>query len=180
MPVPTLRTERLLLRGWTAADRVAFAALNADPAVMEFLGRGPMERWESDAFADRIEAEWVERDLGLWAVEVIGGAAFIGYVGLHATRFEAPFAPAIEVGWRLASEHWGNGYATEAARAAVRWGFSERGLSEIVSFTAALNTRSRAVMERIGMVEDPDGAFEHPMVPVGHPLRQHVLYRFPA
>lgn len=180
VPTPTLRTSRLLLRAWRSADRVAFAAMNADPAVMEFLGRGPMQRWESDAFADRIETEWTDRGYGLWAVEVVDGPVFIGYVGLHAAEFEAPFTPSVEVGWRLASQHWGNGYATEAARAAVAWGLGERGLPEILSFTAAINVRSRAVMERIGLVEDPAGAFEHPAVAVGSPLRQHVLYRFPG
>ncbi len=179
-PVPTLRTERLLLRPWRPADRPGFAALNADPEVMEFLGRGPMERWESDAFVDRIEGLWAANGFGLWAVEVIGCAEFIGYVGLHPALFEAPFTPAIEVGWRLAREHWGHGYATEAATAALDHGLRDLELPDVLSFTAAANLRSRAVMERIGLVRDPDGDFEHPAVAVGHPLRAHVLYRRPG
>ncbi|MGQ0846873.1 MAG: GNAT family N-acetyltransferase [Sporichthyaceae bacterium] len=174
---PILRTDRLHLRGWRPADRVAFADLNADPAVMEFMARGPLKRWESDAFADRIEAEWAERGYGLWAVEVVGGPEFVGYVGLHAAEFDAPFTPTVEVGWRLASEHWGHGYATEAARAALAWGCGERALPEVLSFTAAINRRSRSVMERIGLRYVPGGDFDHPAVPEGHPVRPHVLYR---
>ena len=139
----------------------------------------PLTRAESDAFVERIEAEFDDCGFGLWAVEVRGEAPFIGYVGLHRVPFEAPFTPAVEVGWRLAREHWGNGYATEAACAAVRYGFDEAGLDEIVSFTSLDNERSWRVMERIGMIRDPNGDFDHPNVPVGHRLRRHVLYRIP-
>jgi RimJ/RimL family protein N-acetyltransferase len=171
-----LRTERLLLRGWRDEDRDAFAALNADPRVMEHFA-GPMTRAESDEFVDRIEAGFAANSFGLWAVEVVGEAPFIGFVGLAVPRFQAHFTPAVEVGWRLATESWGNGYATEAARASLAHGFDTAGLDEIVSFTVPANRRSRAVMERIGMWHDEAGDFEHPSVPEGHRLRRHVLYR---
>lgn len=174
---PELRTDRLLLRGWRDADREPFATLNADPAVVEFLN-GPLTRDQSDAMVDRIEASWAGKGYGLWAVQVVDGPEFIGYVGLWDALFEAPFTPAIEVGWRLARSAWGRGYASEAARAAVGYGYGTLGLPEVLSFTAATNLRSRAVMERIGMTRDPDGDFEHPAVPEGSPLRRHVLYRF--
>ena len=139
-----------------------FAAINRDPAVMATLGP-PLSRHESDAFVDRIDARHDSARLGvLWAVEVVGGPDFVGYVGLAPARFEAHFTPAVEVGWRLACEHWGNGYATEAALAAVRDGYERAGLAEIVSWTAVVNTRSRAVMERIGLREVPGADFDHP------------------
>jgi len=169
-------TERLRLRGWRAGDREPFAALNADPVAMEHFP-STMTRAESDGFADRIDATLRERGWGLWAVEVAGGAPFIGFVGLHEARFEAPFTPAVEVGWRLLPAHWGHGYATEAARAALEVGFGEVGLAEIVSFTIPANRRSRAVMERLGMRRDPADDFDHPDIPAGHPMRRHVLYR---
>lgn len=171
-----IRTERLLLRRWRDADREPFAAMNADPAVMEHLP-GVMPRERSDAFVDRIEAHWEEHGWGLWAVEVVGGAPFVGYVGLWPAESIAP--GMVEVGWRLAREHWGHGYATEAAREALRFGFEEVGLDEIVSFTVPENVRSRRVMERIGLIRDPAGDFDHPRVdPVAFPqLVPHVLYR---
>lgn len=174
---PELRTERLLLRGWREEDRAPFAAMNADPAVVEFLN-GALTREQSDAMVERIQASWAGKGYGLWAVQVIDGPEFIGYVGLWDALFEAPFTPAVEVGWRLARSAWGHGYATEAARAAVSYGYATLGLPEVLSFTAAANVRSRAVMERIGLIRDPDGDFEHPLVPEGSPLRRHVLYRF--
>ncbi len=171
-----LHTERLTLRAWRPADREPFAALNADPVAMEHFP-STMKRAESDAFADRIDAELRERGWGLWAVEVDGVAEFIGFVGLHDVRFDVPFAPAVEIGWRMLREHWGHGYATEAARAAMAHGFGELGLAEIVSFTVPANRRSRAVMERLGMTRDPADDFEHPGIPAGHAMRRHVLYR---
>jgi RimJ/RimL family protein N-acetyltransferase len=139
--------------------------------------QAPLSRAESDALVDRIEAAFNQRGFGLWAVEVTAGAPFIGFVGLSVPTFEAHFTPAVEVGWRLAPEHWGRGYATEAARAAVDFGFTSAGLDEIVSFTVAANTRSVAVMERLGMTHDPVDDFDHPRIPPGHALRRHVLYR---
>jgi ribosomal-protein-alanine N-acetyltransferase len=177
---PTLRTERLVLRRWRDEDRAPFAAMNADPRVMEHL-LAPLTPAESDALVDRIEAEFDEVGYGLWAVEVVDGPAFIGYVGLHRAPFDAHFTPAVEVGWRLAREQWGHGYASEAARATIAFGLAEgsggAGLDEIVSFTSPANERSWRVMERIGMTRDPRDDFDHPNVPAGHRLRRHVLYR---
>jgi RimJ/RimL family protein N-acetyltransferase len=175
--VPTgLATERLHLRRWREADLAPFADLNADPVVMEYypalLGRA-----ESDAMVERIEASFEGRGFGLWAVEVAATGDFAGYVGLLAATFEAPFTPAVEVGWRLAHRHWGRGYAPEAARAAVADGFGRLELGEIVSFTAAINHPSRRVMEKLGMTHDPAEDFDHPALPEGHRLRRHVLYR---
>ena len=175
---PTLRTDRLVLRRWSPNDLVPFAGMNADPVVMEHMQRA-LTPAESDAFARRIEAEFDACGFGLWAVEVPGTAPFIGFVGLHRVPFDAAFTPAVEVGWRLARQHWGHGYATEAARAAVRYGYEEIGLEEIVSFTTPGNIASWRVMERLGMVRDPSSDFDHPGVPVGHPLRGHIFYRFP-
>ncbi|HWK17865.1 MAG TPA: GNAT family N-acetyltransferase [Solirubrobacteraceae bacterium] len=171
-------TARLLLRRWRDGDREPFAALNADPEVME---RFPalLSREQSDVLVDRIEGEFEQRGYGLWAVEVRETGRFIGFTGLLADTFPAPFTPAVEVGWRLARAAWGRGYATEAAEAALAVGFREAGLEEIVSITTPGNVRSRAVMERLGMTRDPDGNFEHPRIPAGHRLRRHVLYRLP-
>jgi RimJ/RimL family protein N-acetyltransferase len=174
--VAELRTERLLLRQWREEDLEPFAALNADPETMRFFPE-PQLRVASDALAESARRHIAEEGWGLWAVEVVGGACFIGFVGLSRPSFEEHFTPAVEVGWRLAREHWGHGYATEAARAALDYGFEELGLEEIVSFTSELNEPSRRVMERLGMRHDQAGDFEHPRVPVGHPLRPHVLYR---
>jgi RimJ/RimL family protein N-acetyltransferase len=176
---PELRTDRLLLRGWTPEDRVALALINADPRVMEFLG-APQTREQSDVMADRIEAKFARQGFGFWAVEVLGAAQLIGFVGLNAPDFAAPFMPAVEVGWRLGANSWGCGYASEAALAALDFGFDVFGLDEIVAFTAEHNIRSRRVMERIGMTHDPRDDFDHPAVPVDSPLRPHVLYRIGA
>jgi RimJ/RimL family protein N-acetyltransferase len=173
---PILHTGRVILRGWRASDRAPFAALNADPRVMEFLP-GVLTRAESDAFADRIEAHFAERGFGLWAVEVPGRAPFAGFVGLAVPRFEASFTPCVEVGWRLAHAFWGGGYATEGARAALEFGFGKLGLAEILSFTVPANVRSRRVMEKLGMSHRAEDDFDHPALPEGHRLRRHVLYR---
>jgi RimJ/RimL family protein N-acetyltransferase len=169
-----LRTERLVLRQWRASDREPFAELNADPETMRCFP-ATMTREQSDAFVDRCIELIDERGWGLWAVEVTGGAPFIGFVGLNVTG-PGPLEGAVEVGWRLRREHWGNGYATEAARESLRFGFAELGLEEIVSFTAVQNEPSRRVMERIGMTHEPSRDFDHPSIPDGHPLRRHVLY----
>lgn len=172
----TIRTERLWLRRWRAEDREPFAALNADPRVMEFFP-STLSREQSDAVVDRIEQTFEETGFGLWAVEAPGVAEFVGFVGLSVPRMETHFTPCVEIGWRLAAEYWRRGYATEAARAALRFGFDELALEEIVSFTVPHNLPSRRVMEKIGMVHDLAGDFEHPGVPEGHPIRPHVLYR---
>ena len=171
-----IRTDRLLLRRWRDEDRVPFGALNVDPAVMEHM-QGPLTRERSDAFVDRIEAHWDEHGWGLWAVEVPGTAPFVGYVGLWPADYVQP--GMVEVGWRLAHAHWGRGYATEAAREALRFGFTEAGLDAIGSFTVPQNERSWRVMERIGLVRDPAGDFDHPNVDAAaYPeLVRHVLYR---
>ncbi|TWD79180.1 RimJ/RimL family protein N-acetyltransferase [Kribbella amoyensis] len=171
-----LTTDRLLLRGWTEADREPFAALNADPAVMEhFPAR--MTRAESDGLIDRVSAGHAERGFGLWALEVRDTGRFIGFTGLAVPSFEAHFLPAVEIGWRLSKDAWGNGYATEAARAALAYGFGPAGLAEIVSFTATTNLPSQRVMQRIGMSHDEAGDFDHPRLEKGHRLERHVLYR---
>jgi len=171
-----LRTERLLLRRWRAGDRPDFASLNADPAVMEHFP-GVIDRAESDAVADRIDAHFVRHGFGCWAVEVPKEIPFVGFVGLSVPSFSAPFMPAVEVGWRLAKAWWGRGFATEAARAAITDGFERLGLEEVVSFTAPANVRSTRVMDRLGMTHHPEDDFDHPRLPEGHRLRRHVLYR---
>jgi RimJ/RimL family protein N-acetyltransferase len=171
-----LSTERLLLRPWRPEDREPFARLNADPRVMEYFP-AVLTREESDAGADRIHDHFARRGWGFWAVEIAGVTPFAGFIGLGTPRFEAHFTPCTEIGWRLAAEFWGKGYASEGARAALAFGFDRLGLTEIVSFTAVSNARSRRVMERIGMVRDVSGDFDHPNVPVGSPVRPHVLYR---
>ena len=168
-------SERLRLRQWCITDRDAFAVLNADPKVMEFYP-APLDRTESDSMADRCQALLAERGWGFWAIEIKDTREFIGCVGLHIPTSELPFSPCVEVGWRLAAQHWGKGFATEAARSALRVGFEVLGFSEIVSFTSVRNLRSRGVLERLGMREAAE-TFEHPAVPVGSALRQHCLYR---
>lgn len=180
---PELRTARLLLRRWREADLVPFAAMNADPEVMEhFPAR--LTQAESDAFARRIEEGFGEAGFGLWAVQTLAGGGFIGFTGLarpgFTAHFTSPAHPATEIGWRLARHAWGHGYATEAARAVLGFAFGQAGLREVVSFTALTNTRSQAVMRRLGMTHDPAGDFHHPGLPPGHRLRRHVLYRIAA
>jgi len=175
--IPVLRTERLLLREWRDSDLAPFAALNADPSVVRYLPR-PLTRQESDDFVRRrIHPSFAAHGFGLWAVERLDTGVFIGFVGLTEQTFQAPFTPAVEVGWRLARAHWGHGFATEAARASIDLGFGEAGLTEIVSMTVPANRRSRAVMERLGMTRDAEADFDHPRVPTGSPLVAHVLYR---
>ncbi|MDP9117528.1 MAG: GNAT family N-acetyltransferase [Actinomycetota bacterium] len=176
LPTPHLIADRLTLRRWTDQDREPFAQLNTDVEVMRYF-REPLDRAASDSFIDRIETAFDELGYGLWAVEVRASGAFIGFTGLALQTFEAPFTPAVEIGWRLARSAWGHGYATEAAQAAIEFGFGTVGLTEIVSMTSVTNERSRAVMRRLGMTRDPADDFDYPRHPVGHPLRPHVLYR---
>ncbi len=165
-----IATERLLLRQWQESDRAPWAAMNADPAVREFFP-SVLTREESDAAFDRISSGLNERGWGLWAVEA--GGEFLGFTGLAQPDFRAER----EIGWRFARAAWGNGYATEAARAVLDYAFTTLALSEVISFTAVGNAPSRRVMERIGMVRDEAGDFDHPAVAEGHPLQRHVLYR---
>jgi RimJ/RimL family protein N-acetyltransferase len=174
MPIPELRTPRLLLRAWREEDLAPFAEMNRDPAVMEHFP-GLLSREESDDLASRIRIHFERNGFSFWAVEE-EAAGFIGMVGLVATRYEAHFTPAIEIGWRLASSAWGHGYATEAALACLAFGFEELQREEIVSMTVARNHRSRRVMEKIGMHRSEADDFDHPLVEEG-PLKRHVLYR---
>jgi ribosomal-protein-alanine N-acetyltransferase len=169
-------TERLELREWRDADLDPFAALNADPEVMRYFP-DTLGRAESDALVERVRRHVDEHGYGLWALEVRATGQFVGFAGLALQTFPAPFTPAVEVGWRLARDAWGHGYATEAARVALALGFDELGLDEIVSMTAVGNARSRQVMERLGMTRDPADDFDHPNVPADSPLQPHVLYR---
>jgi len=165
-----IQTERLVLREWREGDREPWAAMNADPVVREFFPT-VLTRDESDEAFDRISAALASRGWGLWAVEHEG--SFLGFTGLA----QPDFRPEREIGWRLARSSWGHGYATEAARAVLDFAFTELDLPEVVSFTTVGNVRSRAVMERIGMVHEPENDFEHPAIEPGHPQRPHVLYR---
>jgi len=199
-----LETERLILRSWTDGDRDPFARLNADPRVMEFMPH-PLTRAESDAAFDRIQAHFLKHGFGLFAAalnsrfsqareldseprvqQAVSGpfqppvrddSAAIGFIGLSVPSFEAHFTPCVEIGWRLAAEHWNRGLATEGARAVVQYAFEVLRLEELVSFTVPANAGSRRVMEKLGMTFDPEGGFEHPGVPEDHPFRRHVLYR---
>ncbi len=169
-----LLSGRLRLRQWLAADLPAFAAMNADPEVMRYFPSA-LNRAESDALAARWAELIAERGWGFWAVEHRASAEFIGFVGLHQP-VDLPFSPCVETGWRLARHWWGQGLATEAARAALHFGFSELGLPEIVAFTSLLNRRSQAVMIRLGM-RNSGRNFHHPRLPAGHALAEHCLYR---
>jgi RimJ/RimL family protein N-acetyltransferase len=171
-----LRTQRLVLRQWREADLEPFAALNVDPEVMRHFP-ALLTREQSDALAERERTLLARRGWGLWAVELVQGAPYIGFIGLAETRIDAHFTPAVEVGWRLAREHWGNGYASEGARAAIGFAFDEVRLDEVISFTTTGNDRSRRVMERLGMTHDAADDFQHPLLAEGDPLRPHVLYR---
>lgn len=172
----SLRTERLLLRRWRESDRLPFQAVNADPRVMEHFP-APLTSPESDALLDRAQEHFNRHGFGPFAVELLESDEFIGFIGLSIPAFAAPFMPAVEIGWRLAFEHWGRGLATEGARAALAFAFNELDLGQIVSFTVPANLRSRRVMEHLGMTHNPEDDFDHPNLPAGHPLRSHVLYR---
>jgi len=169
-------TERLILRRWRHSDRLPFSRLNAHPRAMEFMP-GVLSRAESDRLTDRIEAHFLEHGFGLCAVELRQSHCFLGFIGLSVPGFQAKFTPCVEIGWRLSPAHWGQGLATEGSREMVRSAFEVVGLKALVSFTPPGNLRSRRVMERLGMTRDPTEDFDHPLLPEGHPLRRHVLYR---
>lgn len=175
MTLPELRTARLILRSFEEKDLSTFAVMNADPRVMEYFPAA-LSRAESDAAAIRIRQHAVDHGFGLFAVE-LPSRGLIGFAGLSTVTFQAHFTPSVEIGWRLLAEQWGHGYATEAARAALQFGFKQLGLREIVSFTVPHNQRSRRVMQKLGMRHDPRDDFDHPRLPEGDPLRRHVLYR---
>jgi len=171
-----LTGTRIILRQWRDDDAAPFAALNADPVVMEYFP-ATLSRAESDAVIERIHALFARFGYGLWALEIPGVTPFAGMVGIAHVGFDAPFTPATEIGWRLARAYWGKGYATEAAELALAYGFKNLQLPEIVSFTASGNLRSQAVMQRIGMTHDASDDFDHPRLAAGHRLRRHVLFR---
>lgn len=167
-------TDRLVLRQWRDSDKGPFSVLNADPEVMEYFP-SVLIRSESDAVADRCKSLIAERGWGFWAAELKDSRTFIGFVGLHIPSDDLPFSPCVEIGWRLARKHWGKGYATEAATAALQVGFETLLLDEIVSFTTVGNLKSQAVMKRLGM--QMTDKFEHPALPEHSPLRPHYLFR---
>lgn len=171
-----IKTKRLILRPWKHEDLEPLARLNTDPRVMEFM-LGPLTLDESIERLGVYTRHIKEHGWGLWAVSAPGISDFIGWIGLWPIGFDTHFTPAIEVGWRLLSEFWGQGYATEGARAALQYGFDTLELDEIVSITVPANIRSQRVMVKLGMHNDPQDDFDHPKLPEGHPLRRHVLYR---
>ena len=175
-PIRELKTERLLLRAWRPEDRAPYAALNADAEVMQYL-LGPMTREKSAEQIESFQQDFVANEFGRWAVEVPGVSPFIGMVGLSVVPYQAHFTPAVQIAWRLARGHWGRGYASEAASAALAFGFEVAGLREIVAMTVPVNLRSQAVMQKLGMTQNPADDFDHPSVPARHPLVRHVLYR---
>ena len=171
-----IETERLLLRRWRDSDRAPFQKINADPRVMEFMP-GLLSTQQSDDLVTRIQQHFDRHGYCVYAAELIAEQRFIGFIGLNIPSYDAPFMPAVEIGWRLAFDCWGRGLATEGARAVVHLAFETLGLTSLVSFTVPQNQRSRRVMEKIGMVHDPASDFDHPSLPEGHPLRRHLLYR---
>jgi RimJ/RimL family protein N-acetyltransferase len=172
---PTLQTERLVLRRWRYDDVAQLAVFNADPDVMRFyVSTNTLEQTAN--LVERFEDHFEEHGFGIWALEARQGGPLLGFTGLTNVPIEADFTPAVEIAWRLGKEHWGNGYATEAARASLAFGFAELGLEEIVAMAVPANIASLAVMERIGMIRDLEGDFDNPMIPDG-PLRRFVLYR---
>jgi RimJ/RimL family protein N-acetyltransferase len=172
----TIATRRLVLRRWRDDDLAPFAVLNSDQTAMRFMP-SVMTADETRAMVERIRAHFDAHGFGPWAVEVPGVAPFIGFVGLQRPAFEAHFTPSVEIGWRLLPAYWGKGYASEAAAAALRFGFEDLNLDQIVSLTVLANKPSWSVMERIGMTRDPADDFDHPRLAEGHPLRRHILYR---
>jgi RimJ/RimL family protein N-acetyltransferase len=171
-----IETERLILRTWEDKDIEPMAAIDQDPKVCEYLP-GIGNRAATEAGIQRIIKHYAEHGFSLYAVELKTTHEFIGFLGLMIPSFEAHFTPAVEIGWRLASHHWGHGFATEGAKAVLKYAFNQLKLKEIVSFTVPANIRSIRVMEKIGMNRDLSGNFHHPKLPLNHPLSLHVLYR---
>ena len=172
----SLETQRLILRSWRDGDRPTFAKLNSDPEVMEFFTftRTPAE---ADAVMDVLNGHIDRHAFGFWAMEEKQNGETIGFTGLQHVNFEARFCPAVEIGWRLLRPYWGKGYATEAARVSLEYAFNRLRLDEVVSFAVESNIRSRRVMERIGMVHEPDFDFDHPSIEPDHPFARHAFYR---
>lgn len=174
-----IKTNRLSLRPLSLADTEKMAKINADPQVMAHFP-APMSHSQTEAFLGRVETHWETNSFGLCALEIRETGAFIGFTGLTIPPYQTPASPCTEIGWRLAASAWGKGYAVEAARACLEWGFEALGLLEIVSFTSTANTRSSALMQRLGMHHDPSDDFDHPMLSPDSPLFRHVLYRLNA
>jgi RimJ/RimL family protein N-acetyltransferase len=172
----TIATDRLRLRRWRSSDRIPFQAINADPRVMEFMP-GQLSAQQSDDLIARIELHFHQHGFGLYAAEFIETKTLIGFIGLNIPSYDAPFMPAVEIGWRLAAGYWNRGLATEGARAVVHHAFFTLQLDSIVAFTVPDNLRSRRVMEKLGMTHDPADDFDHPSLPPGHRFSRHVLYR---
>ena len=173
---PTVETPRLILRRWKDSDREAFAAINADSKVMEFFP-SPLTTRQSNALVDKIESHFRKHGFGAFAAELRTSHVFAGFIGLNIPSFHAHFTPCVEIGWRLGSQFWGQGLATEGAQAVLQYARTVLKLREVVSFTVPANHRSRRVMEKLEMTRDPADDFDHPQLPPGHPLRKHVLYR---
>jgi RimJ/RimL family protein N-acetyltransferase/8-oxo-dGTP pyrophosphatase MutT (NUDIX family) len=173
---PIVTTPRLILRPWRADDLAAFADMNADPRVMKYMFK-MLNRQQSDEVAEKLAAHFARHGFGKWAVEAPGVASFIGCVGIAHVSYQTPAHPCVEIGWRLAFDYWGRGYATEAARAALEYGFTQLKLDQIVSMTVPANEQSWMLMERLGMKRNPEDDFDHPRVAPGHPLSRHMLYR---
>jgi RimJ/RimL family protein N-acetyltransferase len=171
-----LETSRLILRPWRSSDRGPFARINSDPKVMEFFP-APLTGPQSDALAAKIEHHFKKHGFGVYAAELKSNGSFIGFIGLNVPTFDAHFTPCVEIGWRLSSDVWKQGLATEGAQGVVDYAGGVLGLKEIVSFTVPHNVRSRRVMEKLGMTHRAADDFDHPELPPGHPLRRHVLYR---
>ncbi len=170
-----IETERLILRQWREEDKLLFAKLNADPLVMKYFPE-VMTTAKSDELADRIKSLIDKNGWGFWAIEAISNNRFIGFTGLNQPDYELPVNACVEIGWRLSSDVWGQGYATEAARACLDFAFQNLVLEEVFAFAAVSNKKSRAVMERLDMVNQ-ESNFDHPLVPKGHPQIEHVLYK---
>jgi RimJ/RimL family protein N-acetyltransferase len=171
-----IETDRIIMRNWQDGDLEQLFEINQDPRVMEYFPK-LQDREYTNNIIERSKRLYGEKGYGFFACELKSTGEFIGFVGLWDTHFDAHFTPAVEIGWRLAYKHWGQGYATEAAKAVLDYAFNKLNLPEIVSLAAVGNRRSRNVMEKIGMIEDPEGEFEHPLLAEGHPLRRHALYR---
>lgn len=169
-----IETERLLLRDWIASDLVPYIRMNADEQVMEFF-LSKLSEAESLEMLDRIKTEITQRGFGFFAVERKEDNAFMGFVGLHQVGFDVDFVPAVEIGWRLLPEFWGKGYTPEAARGCFNFAKEQLGMKEIVAFTSVPNKKSERVMEKVGM--EFVKLFDHPSVPIDHPLLSHVLYK---
>jgi RimJ/RimL family protein N-acetyltransferase len=171
-----LHTRRCVLRQWKDSDFAPWAAMNADAEVRRYFPK-VLSADEANGEAQRCRDAITQRGWGMWALEVPGVSAFAGFVGLNVPHYDAPWVPAVEIGWRLAREAWGQGLATEAAQAALGFGFEKLGLHEIVAIAVPGNAPSLRVMDRVGLVRDEDGDFDHPRIEAGHPLQRHVLYR---